>query len=307
MNKSNPRPGPEVQKYHSREDEHHAERGEQAHALVEHYRADQRRHDGLDGGHDGGPAGLEAGEAVGVEQVGQIAGDDAGAEREGDVPAGGRGGLEHAVHAPDERRAHGGEQAGVEVYRVARVAALEGEAREDAVHRVAEARAEAVEYARGGERHAPGAEPGHQRAAEEGQHYGGYLHRRQPLLEEQRGEERDDRRRGVEQYRGGGEAHERHGLEVAEGEKQQAHDAAAEEAPEVAQLYLELRRTGEEQRQAEAYGGHAAAEHDDPGGGEARLAHVAAEEAHEAPEAACGEYGDGVCVLFHPMSPPIQL
>ena len=75
----------------------------------------------------------------------------------------------------------------------------------------------------------------------------------------------------------------------------------------VAQLYLELRRAGEEQRQAEAYGGHAAAEHDDPGGGEARLAHIAAEEAHEAPEAACGKYGDGVCVLFHPMSPPIQL
>lgn len=163
---------------------------------MEHEDADQRRHDRLKRREDGRLASLKPGKAEGIEQIRQVARDDAERRAQAEALPRAEHDAERLRRAPDNDRANGGQQTGIKVDGVARVAAVERVAGKDAVERIAEARAEAVENANRGELVLPTDER-HQAAAGKRQHKRNELLHRDALMKQDQREDHDDRRRGV--------------------------------------------------------------------------------------------------------------
>lgn len=91
---------------------------------MEHEDADQRRHDRLKR-RDGRLAGLKPGKAEGIKQIRQVARNDAERRAQAEALPRAEHDSERLRHAPDNDRANGGQQAGIKVDGVARVAAVE--------------------------------------------------------------------------------------------------------------------------------------------------------------------------------------
>ena len=162
-------PAFEIEQHDGREHAHAAEGAERCEFFVEHEDADQRRHDRLKRRKDGRLTRLEPCETIGIEQIRQIARDDAERRAQAEALPRTEHDAERLRRAPDDGRADGGQQAGIKVDGVARIAAVERVAGKDAVERIAEARAEAVENADRGELVLP-ADERHQTAPGKRQH-----------------------------------------------------------------------------------------------------------------------------------------
>ena len=269
---------------------------------MEHEDADQRRHDRLKRRQDGRLTRLEPCETICIEQIRQIARDDAERRAQAEALPRTEHDAERLRRAPDDGRADGGQQAGIKVDGVARIAAVERVAGKDAVERIAEARAETVENADRGELVLPSDER-HQTAAGKRQHERDELLHRDTLVKQDQREDHDDRRRGVQQHGRRGQVHDRDGLKIAIREKQQAADAGADKTPDVFEPNAKLLWAAHEQRDGEQQRRNAAAQHD-----RARRVHAigrqcAREQAHQAPETPGRD--DGRRIFLH--SAPLQI
>ena len=176
-------PALEIEQHDSREHAHTAKRTQRRELFVEHEDADQRRHDRLKRREDGRLTGLKSGKAEGIEQIRQVARDDAERRAQAEALPRAEHDAERLRRAPDDDRADGGQQAGVKVDGVARVAAVERVAGKDAVKRIAEARAEAVENTDRGELVLP-ADERHQAATGKRQHERNELLHRDALMKQ---------------------------------------------------------------------------------------------------------------------------
>ena len=176
-------PALEIEQHDRREHAHTAECAQRRERLVKHEDAHKRRHDRLKRGENGRLARLESRKAVGIEQIRQVARDNAECRAQAEaLPR-----CEHHAQrlrcAPEDRRAGGGQQAGVEVDGAARIAAVERIAGKDTVECVAEARTEAVEDTGRGELVLP-ADERHQTAPGKRQHKCDKLLRRDALVKQ---------------------------------------------------------------------------------------------------------------------------
>ena len=294
----------EIEQHDCREHAHAAEGAERCERLVEHEDAHERRHDRLERGKDGCPARLESREAIGIEQIRQIARDDAECRAQAEVLPRCEHHAQRLRRAPEDRRAGDGQQAGVEVDGAARIAAVERIAGENAVERIAEARAEAVEDA-GCRKLVLPADERHEAAPGKRQHERKELLRRDALVKQDQREHHDDRRCGVQQHGRRGQIHERDGLKIAIREKQQAADTGAEKAPDVFQADAKLLRITHEHRHGKQQRRDAAAQHD-----RARCVHAASrqrarEQSHQSPEAPRRD--DGRRIFAHSAHLPSKL
>ena len=289
-------PALEIEQHHSREHTHAAKCAQRRELFVEHEDADQRRHDRLKRRKDGRLAGLKPGKAEGIEQIRQVARDDAERRAQAEALPRAEHDAERLRRAPDNDRANGGQQTGIKVDGVARVAAVERVAGKDAVERVAEARAEAVENADRGELVLPTDER-HQAAAGKRQHKRNELLHRDALMKQDQREDHDDRRRGVQQHGRRGQVHERDGLKIAIREKQQTADASSDKTPDVFEPNAKLLWIAHEQCDGEQQRRNAAAQHDRARGVHTIGRQRAREQAHQAPEAPGRD--DGRRIFLH--------
>ena len=292
----------EIEQHHSREHAHTAERAQWRELFVEHEDADQRRHDRLKRREDGRLTGLKPGKAEGIEQIRQVARDDAERRAQAEALPRAEHDAERLRRAPDDDRTDGGQQAGIKVDGVARVAAVERVAGKDAVERIAEARAEAVENADRGELVLP-TDKRHQTAPGKRQHERNELLHRDALMKQNQREDHNDRRRGVQQHGRRGQVHDRDGLKIAIREKQQAADAGADKAPDVFEPDAKLLWIAHEQRDGEQQRRNAAAQHDRAHGIHTVSRQCAREQAHQSPEAPGRD--DGRRIFLH--SAPLQI
>ena len=263
--------------------------------------ADYRRNHGLDRGHDGGLAVFKPLKAACIQQIRKEAGHEPC--RNGKKKIWYACGYDTEVfRAADDGRAYSCQQTGIEVYGQGGVAAVKGKAAENAVQRVAEAGAQSEDEPLGRYDRSAAADSRHKTAAREGQRHGRELLRCELFPEQRRGYKDNKARRGIQQYRGGGQAHVVHGPEVADAEYQQRYHSAAYEYPCIPELYSECLAVAQKDSQGEKHSCEQAPDRNAAYGGNAHRVKSSAEKAHKAPQRSGGYDGDNI-FIFHCSTP----
>lgn len=273
---------------------------------MEHEDADQRRHHRLHRGKDRGFAGLQARESVGIEIIRQIARHHAGKDAKAEISPAGKHRRDRGRRVPDQRRSDSGKQTGIEIDRIARIAAVERKTGKDAVERITDTGTQPEQQPLKRETPRAAGDPGNETASGKREDQRRDLFRRDLFPKQDQREDHDDRRRGIQKDRGRGEIHEGDRVKIAVGEKQQAANTAAEKAPEITRRDAKLLWVGDQKRDREQDRRKRASDQNRAGRIDSDRSKRAREKAHSTPKRARRKHGQYMFFQIQPTLFPMN-